>query len=40
MNQQQVEQLAIVMKSLDDMGFTKQQIKKAADAWWQLKGSK
>jgi len=36
----QIEQLAIVMKQLDDMGFSRQQIKKAADAWWRLKGMK
>lgn len=40
MTPEQIEQLAIVMHTLQRMGFTKDQVKKSADAWWTAKGLK
>lgn len=35
-----VETLAVTMSYLHDRGFTKEQIKKAVDAWWAVKKAK
>jgi hypothetical protein len=31
------ETLAIIMKFLWGMGYDKEMVKQAADAWWQMK---
>jgi hypothetical protein len=31
------EALALIMKYLWEMGYEKEMVKKAADAWWQIK---
>lgn len=35
-----VEVLAVTMSYLHDRGFTKDQIKRAVDAWWAVKKDK
>ena len=32
------EALAIIMKFLWEKGYDKEMVKKAADAWWDMKG--
>jgi hypothetical protein len=36
-NALRAEALAIIMKFLWEKGYDKEMVKKAADAWWQLK---
>lgn len=35
-----IEVLAVTMSYLHDRGFTKDQVKKAVDAWWAVKKDK
>jgi hypothetical protein len=38
-DRKQAEQLAYVMQFLYSMGFDLDTVKRAADAWWQIKGA-
>ncbi len=37
-NALRTEALAIIMKFLWEKGYDKEMVKKAADAWWDMKG--
>jgi hypothetical protein len=38
-DRKQAEQLAHVMQFLYSLGFDLDTVKRAADAWWQIKGA-
>jgi hypothetical protein len=38
-DRKQAEQLAYVMQFLYSLGFDLDTVKRAADAWWQIKGA-
>jgi hypothetical protein len=40
MPNEDIEVLAVTMSYLHDRGFTKDQVKKAVDAWWAVKKDK
>jgi len=40
MPDEDIQVLAITMSYLHERGFTKEQIKKAVDAWWAVKKDK